>query len=141
LGLGTNQGLFVVYVWKGNDMKTFKLFLAASALTVAGLAASAPASAQPSSFSFRMGDVAIGYSDGYYDRDRRWHTWRNAREHRWYRTNYARGDWNRGERRAYYRSMRRDSDRDGIPNRFDRDRDNDGVPNRYDDRPNNPYRN
>jgi hypothetical protein len=35
---------------------------------------------------------------------------------------------------------RRDSDRDGIPNRFDRDRDNDGVPNRFDRRPNNPYR-
>jgi hypothetical protein len=34
----------------------------------------------------------------------------------------------------------RDSDRDGIPNRFDRDRDNDGVPNRFDRRPNNPYR-
>jgi len=122
-------------------MKTFKLLLAASALTFAGLAASAPASAQPSSFSFRMGDVAVGYSDGYYDQNRRWHTWRNAREHRWYRSNYARNDWNRGERRAAYRAMRRDSDRDGIPNRFDRDRDNDGVPNRYDDRPNNPYRN
>jgi len=115
-------------------MKTLKLLLAAGALTVAGLAASAPASAQPSSFSFRVGDVAIGYSDGYYDRSHRWHNWRNAREHRWYRTNYA-------SNRGYYRSMRRDSDRDGIPNRFDRDRDNDGVPNRYDNRPNNPYRN
>ena len=35
---------------------------------------------------------------------------------------------------------RRDSDGDGIANRFDRDRDNDGVPNRFDRRPNNPYR-
>lgn len=47
----------------------------------------------------------------------------------------------------------RDSDRDGIPNRYDRDRDGDGVPNRYDRdrdgdgtrdrndrRPNNPNR-
>jgi hypothetical protein len=34
----------------------------------------------------------------------------------------------------------RDSDRDGVPNRYDRDRDGDGVPNRYDRRPDNPYR-
>jgi hypothetical protein len=54
----------------------------------------------------------------------------------------------------HYRSQRgRDSDRDGIPNRYDRDldndgrpnhrdwdRDGDGVPNRHDRRPNNPYR-
>lgn len=115
-------------------MKTFKLLLAAGALTMAGLAAAAPASAQPTSFSFRVGDVAIGYSDGYYDRAHRWHSWRNAREHRWYRNNY-------GRHNGYYRSIRRDSDHDGIPNRFDRDRDSDGVPNRFDRRPNNPYRN
>lgn len=35
---------------------------------------------------------------------------------------------------------RRDSDRDGVPNRFDRDRDGDGVPNRRDARPNDPRR-
>ena len=114
-------------------MKTsFKILLAAAALT--SLAATAPASAQPSSFSFRVGNVAMGFNDGYYDRDHRWHHWRSAREHRWYRANYS----------NYYRGARHrgwDSDRDGIPNRFDRDRDNDGVPNRYDDRPNNPYRN
>jgi hypothetical protein len=116
-------------------MKTsLKILLAAGALLTAGMAGTVPASAQPNSFSFRAGDVAIGYNDGYYDRSHRWHQWRNAREHRWYRTNY-------GSRHGYYRSMRRDSDRDGVPNRFDRDRDNDGVPNRYDDRPNNPYRN
>ncbi|VWX55675.1 conserved exported hypothetical protein [Burkholderiales bacterium 8X] len=39
-----------------------------------------------------------------------------------------------------HRGGRRDSDRDGVPNRYDRDRDNDGVPNRFDRRPNNPYR-
>lgn len=45
---------------------------------------------------------------------------------------------------AYYHGgrhpHRRDSDRDGIPNRWDRDRDNDGVPNRFDRRPTNPWR-
>jgi hypothetical protein len=76
----------------------------------------------------------MGFSDGYYDRDHRWHHWRNAREHNWYRSHYA----------SYYRGDRHrgwDRDRDGIPNRFDRDRDNDGVPNWADRRPNNPYRN
>lgn len=37
-----------------------------------------------------------------------------------------------------YPALRRDRDRDGIPNRIDRDRDGDGVPNRWDQRPNNP---
>jgi len=112
---------------------SFKILLAAGALSVAGFASTVPAAAQPNSFSFRVGDVAIGYNDGYYDRSRRWHSWRNDRERHWYRTNY-------GQHRGAYRAMRRDADRDGIPNRFDRDRDNDGVPNRYDSRPNNPRR-
>jgi hypothetical protein len=85
--------------------------------------------AQPSGFSFRVGDVAFGYSDGYYDHGRRWHTW-GARERDWYRNNY----------RNNYRSMRHDRDHDGIADRFDRDRDNDGVPNARDRRPNNPNR-
>ena len=110
-------------------MKTsFKILLAAGMLST-GLA-TVPASAQPSSFSFRIGDVAFGYQDGYYDRSRQWHSWRDARERNWYRARYAHG----------YRAMRHDRDRDGIPNRFDRDRDNDGVPNWRDRHPNNPYR-
>ena len=112
-------------------MKTvMKTLLAASLLCGAGMIASAPASAQPAHFSFRVGDVAIGYSDGYYDRSNRWHRWHHAREREWYRVNY----------RDRYHARRYDRDRDGIPNRFDRDRDGDGVPNRYDSRPNNPYR-
>jgi len=112
-------------------MKTsLKILLAAGVLSVASLATAVPAAAQPTAFSFRVGDVAVGYNDGYYDRSRRWHSWRDAREHEWYRAHYAR----------YYRGMRHDRDRDGIPNRFDRDRDNDGTPNWRDSRPNNPYR-
>jgi hypothetical protein len=106
-----------------------KILLAATAIASAGLFATAPASAQ-AGFSFRSGDVAIAFSDGYYDHRNRWHRWRDAREHAWYRTNY----------RNNYRALRRDTDGDGIPNRYDRDRDNDGTPNRYDRRPNNPYR-
>jgi hypothetical protein len=45
----------------------------------------APAIAQPAGFSFRIGDVAFAYSDGYYDHGRRWHAWRGARERDWYR--------------------------------------------------------
>ena len=61
-------------------------------------------------------------------------------------------DYDRGGRR-YDRDRYRDTDRDGIPNRYDRDldndgirnrhdrdRDGDGVPNRWDNRPENPYR-
>ena len=96
----------------------------------AGLAGTTPAALAQTGFSFRAGDVVIGYSDGYYDRRHNWHSWRNARERRWYQSNY----------RNRYRVIRRDQDRDGVPNRFDRDRDGDGVPNWADRRPNNPYR-
>ena len=44
-------------------------------------------------------------------------------------------DARRSERRGWG-----DSDRDGVPNRYDRDRDGDGVPNRYDNRPGNANR-
>ena len=108
---------------------TFKILLAAGVLGAASLAV--PAAAQPTHFSFRVGDVALGYNDGYYDRSHSWHSWRDARERNWYRARYAHN----------YRRMRHDRDHDGIPDRVDRDRDNDGVPNRYDSRPNNPYRN
>ena len=85
-------------------MKTImKTLLAASLLCGAGMIASAPASAQPSGFSFRVGDVGIGYNDGYYDRSHRWHRWERARERDWYRANYAR------------RFHRHDRDNDGIP--------------------------
>jgi len=110
-------------------MKTsLKILLAAGALCASGLTSTLPAAA--AGFSFQVGDVAMGYRDGYYDRSHSWHSWRNAREHNWYRAHYARS----------YRGIRHDRDHDGIPNRFDRDRDNDGVPNRFDSRPNNPYR-
>jgi len=115
-------------------MKTsFKILLAAGALGLSAAAMTVPAAAQPTHFSFRVGDVAMGFNDGYYDRDRNWHRWRNWREHNWYRAHYS--DSYRG-----YRHRGWDSDRDGIPNRFDRDRDNDGTPNWRDSRPNNPYR-
>jgi len=96
------------------------------------IATSAPALADSFSFSFNTGDVSMAFSDGYYDSQRKWHKWRNAREAREYKARYKH-QWNN--------RRHRDADRDGIPNRFDRDRDNDGVPNRFDSNPNNPRRN
>ncbi len=112
-------------------MKTsLKTMLAATILCGAGVASIMPAAAQPRGFSFRIGDVAMAYNDGYYDQNHGWHAWRHARERNWYQAHY----------RTQFRAMRHDRDHDGIPNRLDRDRDNDGVPNRRDDHPNNPYR-
>lgn len=117
--------------------KSLKMILAAGFLGTVGMVGvtTTAAVAQPTSFSFRIGDVRMAFTDGYYDRYNRWHSWRSPRERYWYQSNY------RNYRGAMWRNMRRaDADRDGIPNRYDRDRDNDGVPNRYDNRPNNPYR-
>ncbi|MGZ5929676.1 MAG: hypothetical protein ACXWLX_10705 [Rhizomicrobium sp.] len=46
--------------------------------------------------SFSFGNVAFGYSDGYWDNDRRWHQWNSDRERQSYR-NYQGNryyDWN-----------------------------------------------
>ncbi len=96
--------------------KSLKALLVAAVAT-ASIGGATVASAQPAGFSFRVGDVAIAYSNGYYDRSNRWHNWRHARERDWYRNNH----------RASYRARAYDRDRDGVPNWADR-------------RPNNPYR-
>lgn len=54
------------------------------------------------SFSISLGGVMFAYTDGYYDRNRRWHGWRNSAEREWYRQN----------RRDTYYNMRRARDRD-----------------------------
>jgi hypothetical protein len=87
-------------------MKTsLKMMIAAGALGFAGLVASAPAttaSAQGFALSFNIGNVAFGYTDGYYDNHRRWHRWRSTRERDWYMRNH----------RGSYHAMRHDRDRD-----------------------------
>ncbi|MEQ1754400.1 MAG: hypothetical protein ABL973_09735 [Micropepsaceae bacterium] len=52
-------------------------------------------------FSIILGGVVFGYSDGYYDQYRRWHTWRSNDERRWYQQN----------RRQSYYNMRHNRDR------------------------------
>jgi len=54
-------------------------------------------------FAIVIGDIAFGYTDGYFDRHRRWHRWRNDNERNWYRKHH-------GKR---FHGMRRDDDRDG----------------------------
>jgi hypothetical protein len=77
-------------------------------------------------FSFNTGDVAVAYSDGYWDRGHHWHRWHNAREAREYRARFR--DHYHPRAHHHYRNMGwRDADRDG-------------VPNRYDDHPRNPWR-
>ena len=53
-------------------------------------------------FSISLGKVVYGYSDGYYDNGRQWHSWRNDDERNWYRENH---------RRSYY-DMGREEERD-----------------------------
>jgi hypothetical protein len=53
-------------------------------------------------FSIDLGSIVFAYSDGYYDRSRRWHRWRNDRERAWFQQH----------RRHSYHHIRRDNDRD-----------------------------
>ncbi|HEY0283699.1 MAG TPA: hypothetical protein VGC27_13885 [Rhizomicrobium sp.] len=39
--------------------------------------------------SFNFGEVAFAYQDGYWDNNRRWHKWRNRRDHDNYRKQYS----------------------------------------------------
>ena len=98
-------------------MRTFVYgLLAASALGAAALTA-APAEARGVSFSVTLGDVQIGYQDGYYDRNRHWHPWRNAAQRKWYQQNHRssyfgvshsrdndrnRRDWRNGRRNDWH---------------------------------------
>ncbi len=97
-----------------------KLTMLAAIIGTVGSLAIADASVAPAAaqdrfaFSFSVGDVDMAYRNGYTDRYGRFHYWSSPREMREFRGRYA--------------SRYRDSDWDGIPNRYDRDRDGDGVP-------------
>src|SRR5258705_13811106 len=62
--------------------------LIALALAGASVTASAPAVAAVD-FSVSLGNAAFGYSDGYWDRDHRWHAWRNRQESQYFRDHYG----------------------------------------------------
>ena len=66
--------------------KTFYNIFVAVALTGASLTGvmitgAGPAYADGVGVSINLGDVAIGYYDGYWDHDHHWHKWNNA-DHR-----------------------------------------------------------
>lgn len=66
--------------------------LIATAISAGALAPLGIAQAADVSVQFDAGNVAFGYSDGYWDRDHRWHRWPNAA---------ARNSW-QGENKGHY---------------------------------------
>ena len=65
-----------------------RTFLLATVLGASTALAVAPAQAD-FGVSFNVGDVSVGYRDGYWDRYHRWHRWHDANEYRWYRAHYS----------------------------------------------------
>jgi hypothetical protein len=63
---------------------TLKSATIAAALAIATLASANLASAAVG-VRFDIGNVAIGYSDGYYDNDHNWHHWAHSADARHYR--------------------------------------------------------
>jgi len=54
-----------------------RIILAAVAMSAIAAIANAPA-AGAATLSFNFGNVAMGYSDGYWDNGHRWHAWRRG---------------------------------------------------------------
>jgi hypothetical protein len=69
--------------------------LALSAGTIAHVT---PAQAAGVSVQFDAGNVAFGYSDGYWDRSKAWHPWPNSK---------VRSSW-QAQNRAHYTARRHD---------------------------------
>jgi hypothetical protein len=69
---------------------------------VTAVLAAAPAVAFADSLQFDIGNVAIGYNDGYWDRGHVWHAWEKPE----YRETY------RASRNAEYHEWRHDRDKD-----------------------------
>jgi hypothetical protein len=71
--------------------------LAASALCAVAMAAPAMARDRGDvTFSIQLNNAQFGYSDGYYDHERRWHDWRNDGEREWYRRNHSQSYYHMG---------------------------------------------
>jgi hypothetical protein len=78
-----------------------------SAIVIAGLSGAACAISGPASaasFAINFGDVAFGYSDGWYDHHHRWHRWHDWREARYYRDHYRHHyyGWRHDDRRHHH---------------------------------------
>ncbi len=60
-------------------INTLKNIAIALALTGAALTGANTARADNVAVSLNLGDVAIGFSDGYWDHEHHWHHWRSSR--------------------------------------------------------------
>jgi hypothetical protein len=67
-------------------LKTAFVALALAGATVMGVTVAGVkiAHAADVGVSFNLGDVAIGYTDGYWDHDHHWHKWQNTQHRRAY---------------------------------------------------------
>jgi len=81
---------------------TIKTALVAFALIGGTLAIGASAAAEETRVVVAPGGIAFGYNDGYWDREHRWHAWRNHEEAE---------HW-RAENREHYYDWKHDRDRD-----------------------------
>jgi hypothetical protein len=77
--------------------------IVAATMGTTALVTAGPASADRVFLSFDVGNVAFAYRDGWWDRDHRWHAWRDRDEWREYRVRHY----------PYYRDYDHDRDRDG----------------------------
>jgi hypothetical protein len=134
-------------------MTKFRYIRSAAFAVLAGglIVAAVPASAHDrhdrdaTTFSITLDGVQFGYSDGYYDNDRRWHSWRSHNERAWYRRHHRdsyyhmgrhrdrdryRRDWRHGRRDDWRGDGRRDGRHDNGRHdngRHDNDRRSDGY--------------
>jgi hypothetical protein len=81
-----------------NMKRGLQAVLIATALSMGALASIGAAHAANVSVQFDAGNVAFGLTDGYWDRDRAWHSWPNSA---------ARNDW-RTHNRTHYIARRHD---------------------------------
>lgn len=87
----------------------------AAGLTGACLAMTSTPSMAGVSINLDFGNVAVGYQDGYWDNNHRWHQWRDANEMYRYRTKHRHNynNWKRTGRndRGHYKVRDRHHER------------------------------
>ena len=76
-------------------------FKTAAILAVLGSALAVSSAPAAVTVRFDLGHVAMGYSDGYYDNDHRWHRWRRHADLDAFRTAHADmyREWRHNDRR------------------------------------------
>ena len=82
--------------------RTIAFALTAFALVAVPLAITRPAAAQQVGVTIGLPDIAFGYTDGYWDREHRWHVWHDRREAM---------EWREKNREHYY-DWHHDRDKD-----------------------------